>query len=279
MAIERTYAAIGAVALTAPGTTDGVLTLASTSGIKVGMRALLTGPFLPNVSIQIKRVDSSTILEVGSPGTGISNRIDVSAYGSGSVITFPEQNRPTIPLSEISRAVYEEEPTVAIRAILVDEYGNPYSASGGGMAFSVTVKDGTTNQLLKVNPDGSLNVVVEPFGAATNVVSTYAEALAVVSGVTTTVASYTVPVGKTAALQRVEVNGENIADYKVLVNSIVVDRKRTYFGGGLNENFDFEGYQAEGIPLVAGNIVQVTVLHTRPTTGDFGARIQTLVIG
>lgn len=159
MAIERTYAAIGTVALTATGTTDGVLTLASTLGVKVGMRGLITGPSLPDLSVQVKRVDSTTILEVGAPGTPITNRIDVSAYTAACFLTIPEQSRPTIPLNEIARAVYEEEPTVATRVVLVDQYGNPYVASGGSGASSVTIKDGSTSNLLEVYSDGSIKSV------------------------------------------------------------------------------------------------------------------------
>ncbi len=168
MAIERKWAAIGSVAVTAPGTIDGVLTLSSTLGIKVKMRGTLAGPSLPNLSVEIKRVDSASLLEVGPVGASIDKRLDVSSYGPFCTLTIPEQSRPTIPLNELQRAEYEEEPTIATRVILVDQYGDPYVASGGGGSSSVTIKDGSTSTLLKVNPDGSVNSVsiaqLVPFG-------------------------------------------------------------------------------------------------------------------
>ena len=143
---------------------------------------------------------------------------------------------------------------------------------------------GNVLDALKVNlRDGA----GDAFGTSTNPISVnvtsitndtpinnYGEAAAVASGATTTIVSYTVPVAKTASLERVSVSGENIALYTVLVNAIVIDTRRTWFGGALNTEFNFMSTSNAGRPLVAGDVVLVQVLHNRPTIANFQSRIQ-----
>jgi len=105
-------------------------------------------------------------------------------------------------------------------------------------------------------------------------VNQYNEVLAVVSGITTTIVTYTVPVGKTNALERISVSGENIALYTVLINGTPIDAQRTYFGGELNAQFEFMSTGNFGVLLNAGDIVSVTVLHMRPSSANFEGRIQ-----
>lgn len=126
----------------------------------------------------------------------------------------------------------------------------------------------------------SSNPIFVDTGAAGNrtSVNEYAESLSVPSGSTTTIVTYTVPIGKTASLQRVAVSGENIALFTVLVNAVVIDSRRTWFGGSLNTDFNFSATSDAGIDLVAGDVVTVQVLHNRPSTGDFEARIQVIEV-
>lgn len=144
---------------------------------------------------------------------------------------------------------------------------------------SVRIGDGV--DLLGINPDGSINVnIVQGSGGPPELMkNTYDEALAVASGSETDVVTYTVPVGKTASLQRVEFSGENIAQYRVYLNGSVIASRRTKQGGDLSGEFVFEGAGEEGLPLAAGDVVRLTTLHGRPANGNFEGRIQVLEIG
>jgi len=115
-------------------------------------------------------------------------------------------------------------------------------------------------------------VTVVSGGSGTQV-DTYSEALAVASNIVTTITTYIVPVGKTAFLERISFSGGNIALYRTLVNGVNVDTRQTYFGGELCNSFEFNG-SSDGLGLVAGDQVQITVVHQRPTVADFYARIQ-----
>lgn len=108
---------------------------------------------------------------------------------------------------------------------------------------------------------------------APNTVSIYNEITNIASGASTVIVSYTVPVGSTATLEKIVLSGENIAAYTLTINTNVIDKRRTYFGGALNTDFDLLSL-GKGQQLVAGDVVSVTVLHTRPFVGSFNGRIQ-----
>lgn len=101
-------------------------------------------------------------------------------------------------------------------------------------------------------------------GTTTNI---YNEVLSIASGVLTTIASFTAT--QTTKLRQVDVSGENIATFTVLVNGNVVSKKRTYFGGQLDNTFSFDN----GIVFATGQQVLVQVIHNRPTTANFNANI------
>lgn len=129
---------------------------------------------------------------------------------------------------------------------------------------------------LAINADGSINVNL--VGSATgDFKNYYNEVSAVVTGILTTMQTYTVPVGKTAYLQKVDVSGTNIAEYTVLVNSVIQDKKRTYFSGDLNTEFKFAD-NTQGYPLATGDVVVTKVIHGRPDSGDFNSRIQVIEV-
>jgi hypothetical protein len=125
--IEKFWAAIGPMPLTAPGTTTGRLTVASTEGLRVKMVVTLTDPSFDPLRLEIKRVISATQFDVGEIGKSISHRADVSAFGISSSVRTMEQGRNSIPENEIDRATYEEEPVVARRVIGVDTLGRPWT--------------------------------------------------------------------------------------------------------------------------------------------------------
>ena len=230
------------------------------------------------------------------------------AIQSGS---HASNRRPVIDLHEIWRQVYEEEPTVAVRSHVVDWLGRSYCKDNplpvqltdgsinigtvngelevqishqdnvpdmGDVADSVQVGDGT--EILLINPDGSINVVFSPFpSGGVTPKSIYAEVSSVASTTLTTVATYTVPVGKKATLERISMSGQNIATYIAEVNAVAVDKKRTWFNGPMSEEMNFITSSGGSIQLVAGDIVRLRVLHGRPAVADFNARIDIIEIG
>lgn len=139
------------------------------------------------------------------------------------------------------------------------DVNNPISAAFGD---SIIVSDGTND--LNINPDGSLNVQF----AQPTTTSQYNEVSSVANSVLTTIISYTAT--GTQQLTQIDVSGTNIATYSLTINSTVKDKRRTYFGSGLNAVFDY----ASGLTLTTGDIVTVNVIHERPSPGDFNARLQ-----
>lgn len=136
---------------------------------------------------------------------------------------------------------------------------------------SVRIGDGT--DLLAINPDGSIDVVIGEDTDESHI-NEFNEVLAVSNGVDTDLITYTVPIGETLFLSRIDVSGENIARFEVQLDTDVIARKRTYFSGPLNETFDFTQSGKRGYQINAGKVIKVKVLHGRPMAGDFEARIQ-----
>jgi hypothetical protein len=142
------------------------------------------------------------------------------------------------------------------------------STSGGGkvaldvslLSNEVIITDGVDN--LEINSDGSINV--KDSGIAKN---TYNEVLSVPSGSLTNITTFTAI--QDSRLKQIDVSGENIATYEVLVNGNIVSKKRTYFGTSLDHTFFFD----KGINFTAGQQVLVRVIHNRPTTANFNANI------
>jgi hypothetical protein len=179
--LERSFAAVPEQVFTAVGGADGVITIANTSLFKVGQQVIVSGIGLPNLEVEVKQVLSPTTLVVGDPTGSKYARTDLSSYNIGARVFANEQKRPSIPAEELNRAIYEEEPTVGSRVVLVDASGNKYSntnplptsasVSVGDItigvadqgvpntianAWPVKVTDGLDS--LGINPDGSINV-------------------------------------------------------------------------------------------------------------------------
>lgn len=144
--------------------------------------------------------------------------------------------------------------------------GNNTSSASGAVTESQAI----------VDSDGSIQVSLQP-SASDNVVSEFNSITAVASGINTTLITYTVPVSTIAYLQRIELSGNNIATYEIYIDAVLSGKKRTYFGGSLNETFDFDAGTNRGLKLIAGTVVQLKVLHNRPDLGDFEARLQAIL--
>ena len=130
MALEKRYFAVVAQDFTSNGGRYGQITVADASLFKVKQTALLHSTTQPHTKVQINRINSDTEIEVGEINKPISNRLDVSAFLvlESATIEIREQSKPNIPPEEITQAVYEQEPTVAMRSHLVDKLGNQYNS-------------------------------------------------------------------------------------------------------------------------------------------------------
>lgn len=135
---------------------------------------------------------------------------------------------------------------------------------------NVAIGDSTGANSLAVNPDGSINVVIDSTPGLG--VNKYNEVLAVASGAAQVINTYTVPAGKTASLTLIDVSGDNIAKYIVKIDGIPQDQKRTYFGNSFNLTFDFQN----NLLLNPGQVVSVEVHNFRPTSSDFNSKILVL---
>jgi len=289
MALEKAWGLVPPQLFTSDGTQFGEITVANTAGFKVKQTAYLKATGLPDLPVQIKRVLSSTLLVVGTVNNAQIAQwppLNVTAYtvARNAAIGAQIQPKSNPTVDDIMKAVYETDPTVALRVIFTDQYGNLYSDENplpatfeGTISIGSVEVKGTNGNFLEPNADGSINVVIESTPSTNQVVNTYAQT-AVASGATVQLVTYTIPVGKTAILQRSAVSGENIGRYDILVNAVTQDTIRTMFGGDLTQMFDFTDGIGFGLPLNAGDTIAVQVNNPRPYSALYNARIQVMLI-
>lgn len=131
MALEKRLSKVLPQLFTADGTANGRITINEACLFKVKQRVIVTADTLDDLLLEVKSVIDVTTLVVGPRGGSIYNVADVSAYTTAlnASIEAKEQLRPAIPIQEIERFEYEEEPVVAKRTILVDKLGNLISGS------------------------------------------------------------------------------------------------------------------------------------------------------
>lgn len=170
--LEKRFIAVSPQLFTADGVANGVITVANTRLFKVKQEVVINATSLPTLdTLEIKRINNGNQMVVGPRGANINSVQDVSAYtvALGANIFANEQKRPSIPFEESTRAVYEEEPTVATRSVLVDalgeKIGNVVDNNGinrlavdGQFHAEVDVQvdvdvDGTYNPLSNPDPD------------------------------------------------------------------------------------------------------------------------------
>jgi hypothetical protein len=172
MALEKAWGLVPPQPFTTDGTQLGKITVANTAGFKVKQAAYLIADTLPALPVQIKRVLSPTTLIVGT----INNAqiaswppLNISAYtvalNAAIGAQIQPKNEPTV--DDIFKAVYESDPTVALRVIFTDQYGNLYSDENplpatftGSITIGAVEVKGSTGNIIEPNVDGSLNVDV-----------------------------------------------------------------------------------------------------------------------
>jgi len=129
--LEKRLIAVPPQLLTTDGTANGKLTVADSTFFKVKQVIFIRNNTLQPIELEIKRIDDAHTIYLGPLTQTIDKRSDLTAYtvASGSYIYSNEQKRPSIPVEELQRAMYEEEPVVAQRTVLVDKFGNKYDDS------------------------------------------------------------------------------------------------------------------------------------------------------
>lgn len=144
MAIEKAWERVSPRAFTADGTADGIITLPFALDFKVKQRVTLRANTVQSKVVEVKRVLSPTQLKVGPIGFGLDKTENVSAFtvALSATVEADEQPRPAIPEREFWRAMFAEEPTVAMRSHLVDYYGRSYEVNN---PLPVRLSDGSVN--------------------------------------------------------------------------------------------------------------------------------------
>jgi hypothetical protein len=169
--LEKYYKEIPSQFFTATGTAGGVVTIFSTVSFKLNQLVVILNPSLPSVAGEIKAIFSDTQMAIGPQSSNPNMRIDLSAYGTTSTISAPEQQRPTIATQDIERYTYEEAPIVARRIIPVDDTGNVLkfvrSAPGEAKSLAVSVDGLTFNQFSEAKVSDALQGTAQ--GAALQV--------------------------------------------------------------------------------------------------------------
>jgi hypothetical protein len=131
--IEKKWPAVPPQLFTADGSPFGIITIASTLGFKVKQNVSIAAVGQSDHNVRVIRVMSLTQMKVGAinpPQGKWFTGIDVSAYtvAAGAYVYANEQDKVPLKLDDIDFAVYDQEPTVAIRSVLVDQLGDYYAS-------------------------------------------------------------------------------------------------------------------------------------------------------
>lgn len=311
MAIERSWVGIPTQLFTVDGGQYGQVSIPTTEGIKVKQKVYVGSNLINPQQLEVKRVIDSTTILLGPIGPEMKTYSDlrVLTTAANAYLRIDEQERPKIVPDAFWRAVYDEEPTVALRTTLVDSLGNRFTKSN---PIPVQLSDGSINigtvnanlevQLtdkesapgeddydivrignginqLAVNSDGSINAnVVMGVPVPTITRNVFNEVTLVPSGSETLIATFTVPMGKTGKIEKITASGENIGKYTVKLNGSSIDVRRTYWTGGFNVMFDYAS-DASGYKLNPGDVVSIHIFHESDDPATFDARLQIVEIG
>ena len=130
--LEKRFYAVPPQLLTTNGSANGFITIANASALLKVKQVVNVTDTLGNLrTYEVKRIDTPNIVFLGPIGKPLANYDDMSFYttANGAFLFADEQQRTKIAEQEIPRAVYAEEPAVAIRSILVDDSGKTYNNS------------------------------------------------------------------------------------------------------------------------------------------------------
>jgi|SRR5581483_3262265 len=136
---EKKYKAIPPQVFKSNGTSNGGLTIMYPWQFKAKMPVRLQANTLPDLDLEIKRIETDGTIYVGDPKANIDQRVDISAYTvalNATIQLVRDTVRPTIIADDFERACYEEEPVVAKRVIGVDRLGRTVNWAQDGVVPS-----------------------------------------------------------------------------------------------------------------------------------------------
>lgn len=127
--LEKRFYAVPPQPLTTNGSVNGYITIYNACVLLKVKQVVNVTDTLGNLrTYEVKRIDEPDRVFLGPIGKPLLCYDDLSAYttANGAFLFADEQQRTKIAEQEIPRAVYAEEPTVAVRSILVDDCGDTY---------------------------------------------------------------------------------------------------------------------------------------------------------
>ena len=99
------------------------------------------------------------------------------------------------------------------------------------------------------------------------------------SGSENTIFQYTTPPGKTFVLVRIDLTGNNIAEYKLYFDGVQQSRELVWFGQGLTSlGWDYSVPYLGGLWILPGTIISTTVTHNRPAAGSFSSTLHGILV-
>lgn len=168
---EKRFLAVPPQLLTSDADQYGRISISDTAPFSVKQIVTIQATGKPTLLLEVKRVESETQMLLGPKSTGIDQRTNLTGYtiAAGAFIFADEQARPAIAIQDIQRAVYAEEPAVAIRTLSVDEYGTPISDTNPlPIDGTISVQmDGPTNPVILNIPTPTLTEYILTLPMAT----------------------------------------------------------------------------------------------------------------
>ncbi len=149
------------VILTPIAVAGHVITVSNTSGLHTKAVVKLAASGQETVEYEIKRVLNDTQLQVGLIGKAIDAIENPTQY-NGGMLTMEEQNRNAIGGDPVIRAVYEEEPAVALRNVLVNKFGTHIDTVTDSHGVNRLAVDGMFTAEVDVQVDVDIDGVYDP---------------------------------------------------------------------------------------------------------------------
>jgi len=110
-----------------------------------------------------------------------------------------------------------------------------------------------------------VSIIPDPNEVALNI---YDEVTAVPSSARTSIVSYTVPLGQSFYLKRIEFAASNISAIELEIDASI-EAKAYNWWTNFNNCFDFH----DGIKIIGGKKIELFGEHNRPNVGSFSGRI------
>ena len=136
MAFNRFWPAVTSLTLSQNASNAGVVSVPSTVGFYKDQIVNLSGSGLNTANYVVSQILSQTQLVLANNYnnvTGVASLPDLSGYTTTALSQIAANQQPKnikTPWQDVLPASYEAEPTVALRVVQVDQYGNYDGADG-----------------------------------------------------------------------------------------------------------------------------------------------------